>query len=705
MNMIVSFVRQSGVATAVLAVAIAALSSCAKTNSTEQASRAIDAYCPYLPSKAFATPVSISGTAFYEYRVNGNGAASDSAVVVSVDVFATPATRSYSITVNGRAYTVTSDLAQTSAQQDVITKLKAAMNGDTTAGLYVYGVAQLNISQPALNGAPSVTAPNRLTIGTTNPAARPIRFMEIAVKNSSGEIVQCAETAADGTFAFDLSQNTGNYTVELRSRAANSRSNVYVLDNPTNNTQHSISTMVSSAATNSSLFLRARVHEGLLSGAFNILDQILNAQDYLRAQTLGCATLGQPNYFPGCVPFDSAPLVKVYWSPGVSPSIYVGTTGAISFYLNTRRELYVQGGQSGNVTSSDMDHFDNSVIVHEYAHFLEDVYGKSDSPGGSHNGDAIIDPRLAWGEGWANFFQAAVSGDATYRDTYGTPDCTSACAGTYYNASIDPAGTPANDAPTMGALGEGNFREFSITRMLWDVIKPAGGVSRFAEIWRLIVSSGVGMHDVNDPFKSVGRVHAIQTAYAGANTWSSLRLNEEQIPGFSVYATPFLLATSNCASSPISMTPVRSPGDYGSFATSDQYRNNDFLRFDHAGGRATIELYYSKSSVNPPDLDIYVYKSKYVFGRASDMLISSAFNGDGCPASGAQFDTTNPFRGQSTCPAPPSGISSTYGYEKGSANLDAGTYMINVQADTTTAAGTATSYVLFLNGQIVCPTP
>jgi hypothetical protein len=680
------------------------LAGCAKSSSTQLASRDIDPYCPYLPSKTFTASVMVSGSAVYEYRMNGNGVASDGGVVLTIDAFLTPATRSYSLTVNSRTYTVTSNLGQTSAQQDVVTKLKAAINADTAAGLYAYGIAQLTVTQPGVLASPTITGLSRMTSTSTNPIARPIRYAEIAAKSATGEIIQCAETADDGSFGFQLPANSGDYTIEVRARAANSRSNAYILNDPTNNLQHSVSATVGSTSSTNGVFVRAPVRGTLMGGAFNILDQILNAQEYLRTQTENCDQSAAPNFFAGCVPFVSAPLVKVYWTPGLSPAVYVNTTGSISYYVNNRRELFLQGGQNGNVTSSDMDHFDNSVIIHEYGHFIEDVYGKPDSPGGSHNADSIIDPRLAWGEGWANFFQAAVTGDAVYRDTYGTPDCTSACAGTYFNESVDPVGTPPNDAPTTGALGEGNFREFSVTRMLWDVIKPTGGASRFAEIWRAIVVAGSGMKNVDDPFKTVGRLHQIQTSFAGTGTWSALRLNEEQVPGFSVYATEFTVGGS-CSTSPVEMTQARSPGDNGSFATSDQYRNNDFYRFNHAGGNFTLELFYSKDSSNTADLDLYVYRPRYVFGRASDILMSSAFSGEGCPASGSLSDASNGFRAQNGCPPPPAGLSSTYGYEKSTTSLAAGTYMINVQADTTRGAGAPTKYVLKLNGQVICPQP
>ncbi len=687
------------------AFGLAMLASCAKTNSTESASRSIDGYCPYLPSKQFAAPVTISGVAVYEYRVNGNGNPSDSGVQISIDSYLTPLNRTYSITVNSRVYSVQSALDRTAGQYDVVTKLKALINADVSSGLYAYGISQITVTQPQVIGAPIVSAPLRTVIGATNPSARPIRFAEIAVKDGTGAIIQCTETVADGSFSFQLPEHTGSYSVELRARSNNSRSHAYVLNNPSDNVQHVLVATVGSRAADSSVLLRARVHDRLLGGAFNILDQLLNAQDYLRSQTESCDVSTAENYFAGCVPLKSAPLVTVYWTPGISPAVYVGTTGSISFYISNKREIYLQGGENGNVTSSDMDHFDNSVIIHEYAHFLEDVYGKPDSPGGSHNGDSIIDPRLAWGEGWANFFQAAVTGDPVYRDTYGSPDCSSACTGTYFNASIDPSGVPANDAPTNGAAGEGNFREFAITRMLWDVIKPTSGASRFSEIWRSIVVAGIGMHDVDDPFKSVGRLLSIQSDLSGVGSWASLRAREEQIPGFSVYATPFLLAVSSCATSPITMTPEKAPGDNGSFTTSDQFRNNDFFRLNHGGGNINLELYYSKSASNSPDLDLYLYRPKYIFGRASDMLLSSAFVGDGCPASGAQSELANPFRGQNGCAIAPTEISPTFGYEKASVVLAAGTYMINVHADTTYTAGSATSYVLILNGQAVCPIP
>lgn len=684
-------------------LAIVLVGGCTQGGSTQLESRALDPYCPHLPSKTFASPVNISGHGIYEYRVDGNGVASDRGVVFTIDSFVTAATRTYSIEINGRNYSVQSSRNGTTAQLDVAAKLITAINSDTSAGLVAYGKGTVTVTQPGTTTSPTVGSLLRTVHTSTNPAPRPIRQAEILVKDISGSIVQCAETADDGSFSFQLPIGGEIYSIELNSRSANSRNNAYVLNNPTENRQHAMKLNINAANDVSGLLFRATVSNGLKGGAFNILDQILNAQDYLRTATGSCDQPGHPTYFANCTPFTTAPLVKIYWTPGFSPAVYVGVSGSISYYLNRRRELYLQGGQSGNVLSSDMDHFDNSVILHEYAHFLEDVFGAPNSPGGSHSGDGIIDPRLAWSEGWANFFQAAVTGEARYRDTYGTPDCDSACSGTYFDESLDPVGVPSNDAPTLGALGEGNFREFSVSRLLWDVVKPTGGVSRFSEIWRAFASPSYGMKAADDPFKTVGRFHKIQTDLDNVNSWSSIRLAEEQMPGFWFYATPITLTTGSCSTSPIAMTPVRASFDDGSFARSDQFRSNDFYRIDHTGGTLVTELFYSKDSGNPPDLDIFIYRPTYVFGRSTDILLESAVAGDGCQASGSQTDTSNSFRGINGCPAPPAGLTSTYGYEKATVSLAAGTYMINVKADTAIRAGAPTNYVILLSGYKLCP--
>jgi hypothetical protein len=64
----------------------------------------------------------------------------------------------------------------------------------------------------------------------------------------------------------------------------------------------------------------------------------------------------------------------------------------------------------------DSDGYDDSVLLHELAHFVTDEVGRSDSPGGPHDGSKT-DPRLAWDEGFSTFFGGSVREDPVFVDT------------------------------------------------------------------------------------------------------------------------------------------------------------------------------------------------------------------------------------------------------------------------------------------------
>lgn len=460
-----------------------------------------------------------------------------------------------------------------------------------------------------------------------------------------------------------------SYTVSVLSRAANATNTGYIMNNPTDNEPYALSKTVQSTTGASLSYLATAAGSGL-GGAFNILDQIANAQAYLRTTTANCGTVVN-----GCQPFTIAPIVFTYWTPGLSPGVYYGVSGGISYYLNGNRELYILGGVNGDTTASDMDHFDNSVIIHEYGHFIEDQYGKPNSPGGSHNGNAIIDPRLAWGEGWANFFQAAVTGLPFYRDTKGYIGCGTGCSAVVsFNEPLE-SGLSYTMHDNPSANGEGNFREFSVSRILWAIREASA--TGFTQIWSAIHGTG-GMKYASDSYKSISRLHVIHASSSGTGTtdWGSAQTAEKQRADFTDYATR-LNTSSGCSPASTSMAIKASNGDNGSFASSDMFNNNDFFVVDHPGGTLSVQVQWGGG--NAADLDLYVYKPGYAFGDSSSSSMAASDAAES---------------------------SSTSGVASVSPNLPAGTYMINVMAYTGIygSVGTYnTSYTLRINGQIACP--
>ena len=289
---------------------------------------------------------------------------------------------------------------------------------------------------------------------TSNPL--PIKYAEVRVLNDGGSVVQCAETDVNGAYSLELPEGSGSFTLHIMARAENAKLNVSVLNSPETNTIYSLSTTVS-ASSNQTVNLTAEATGDILGGAFNIYDQILNVNEYIRSEVSASFV---------------ASKVQAYWKPGFNPGDYV-QSGPVSFYYPGFDRLFILGGVNGDTDHTDTDHFDNSIIVHEYGHFLEDNYSVSNSPGGAHYGNSQIDARLAWSEGFANFLNAAVrtyisgsANDANYVDTIGN-NSGSTRLGIYVDVESY-EGCIICDRPEEN--GEGHFREFAITRYLYDAI-------------------------------------------------------------------------------------------------------------------------------------------------------------------------------------------------------------------------------------------
>ncbi len=379
--------------------------------------------------------------------------------------------------------------------------------------------------------------------------------------------------------------------------------------------------------------------------------------------------------------------MDVFWTKGVDPGSYFGLP-TLSFYLPELDQLYILGGVNGDVDSSDTDHFDSSIILHEYAHVLEDYYSISDSPGGIHNGDNILDPRLAWSEGWANYFQAAVTGDPVYRDTSGTPLGT---AITYVDISLE---TIEADATTEAE--EGNFREFAVSRALVDITDSNNEGANddlqtdFDELWTLFAGTSSGFASSAQSFRSIGLFYELQSTLSGGSNWTTIIAAEDQIASRKNYATPLMTGSScpvtilaeDVPNASVLNNPGRQPED-GTSANSNQFKSNDFYEVNHPGGSITINMTYSTTGGNAADLDIYLYKEGYTYGDASSDSIAAYSETTQSISAGTGAET----------------ISLSY--------LAGGTYLLNVVYDTTNGIRSSADYNLSVSslGGSVCPNP
>jgi len=147
---------------------------------------------------------------------------------------------------------------------------------------------------------------------------------------------------------------------------------------------------------------------------------------------------------------DFAPM-DAFWS--VNNTIASPTdidTGQLptSFYRGDLDSLFLLGD-----AGDDTEEFDDHVIVHEWGHYFEDVFSRSDSKGGPHSIGESIDARLAFGEGWATALAAMALDNPQYCDT--------GAAGSNAGFGID---TENNNSGLQGW-----FNEMSVATFLYDL--------------------------------------------------------------------------------------------------------------------------------------------------------------------------------------------------------------------------------------------
>jgi len=108
------------------------------------------------------------------------------------------------------------------------------------------------------------------------------------------------------------------------------------------------------------------------------------------------------------------PPLELRWSinnKAADGELDLGEIGT-SFYSGSA--IYILGDEN-----NDTDEYDRHVILHEWGHYLESEFARSDSIGGDHVYGDKLDMRVAMSEGFANAFSAMMLDDPNYRDASG----------------------------------------------------------------------------------------------------------------------------------------------------------------------------------------------------------------------------------------------------------------------------------------------
>ena len=261
------------------------------------------------------------------------------------------------------------------------------------------------------------TSLSNMVLGDPLTNSLPIPYAEVAVYDQSKNLIQCGRTdvdgnvvALDGVSSLKIPNKVQSYIIRVYARTRMTTTNktllaaVSVKDDIYLNNVHHIETTFSSdginlSAINLVAYARQTDDMNITGGAFNIYNNFIQLYQYLDTQ------LTLPANDLSCL----SSKLNVYWKAGFNPVQYAypeqdpsTLTDNTSYFDKDTDRLFITGGQLGDVSLSNTDHFDDFPVIHEMGHFIEHHCGKL-TKGGSHALIVRIDQRLAWHESWANY--------------------------------------------------------------------------------------------------------------------------------------------------------------------------------------------------------------------------------------------------------------------------------------------------------------
>jgi hypothetical protein len=300
------------------------------------------------------------------------------------------------------------------------------------------------------------------------------------------------------------------------------------------------------------------------------------------------------------------PALKVNWSPDNVSQSGTKSLGQIgtSHYAFADKEIYVLGK-----TGVDTDEFDTHVIVHEWGHYFEDNLSRADSPGGPHTSGDVLDPRIAFGEGYGNAIAAMLLPESVYADTAWAQGSTQPGA---FGFDAETAPTPTDDP------SPGPFSEMSVLRVLYDLYDTGVTEATYDNVGvglGTIYDVLVGPQKTTDAMTTIGSFIAGLKAQPGVNaTAVNTLLARYSIgaitTGFGDGDTRLRAMYTNVNSYPYSDQALKLGGGFD----SNKWEQNQYYVFTGNGARVTI------TANSASDVAIGAYRQGKLMGQADNTL-------------------------------------------------------------------------------------
>jgi hypothetical protein len=429
-------------------------------------------------------------------------------------------------------------------------------------------------------------------------STKPIRGARVALLDATNDSL-LAETISDATGGYKFDWE-GPSNVKIWVYAETTVPQIVVEDNTSGNAVY----VLESATTTAEVKAGAKLD--VLAGTGWTGDSYGNPRLAAPFAILDAAFLSAGRFLAETTPKPVFPTLKINWSIDNRPDSGEVSQGQIETSHWDGDEIYVLGKEN-----IDTDEFDTHVIVHEWGHSFEQFISRSDSPGGSHGFGDVLEPRIAFSEG----FCTALSGiildpDSVYSDSYGmgqqdgfwedvevndTSD--GAVPGWYSEASVQNIVYDAYDAkeePFDGvALGLQGVYAVMVGEM-----KTTPGMTTIFTFLAGLKAKNAGVAESLD---ALAVHHASGTAFGidpVMDHWGTGETHAGGVTG----ALPLYVDLQTGGSANVTLTGGIDPAMLG---------QNRFIRFLGSGSPMTV------SSISTSDVDLYVYLRGVEVGSAA----------------------------------------------------------------------------------------
>lgn len=279
------------------------------------------------------------------------------------------------------------------------------------------------------------------------------------------------------------------------------------------------------------------------------------------------------------------PDLEVYWDTNYKPGG--------SFY---NREGYIVINSD---SENDEDQYDPMIIGHEYGHYFQDHFSRSESLGGQHIIAEHLDMTVAFDEGFATAFAGMALGESVYRD-----------------ASV--RGGFAIDIESPDLSTKGWYSENSVSSIIWDLFDTQDDGDDTMNISMAEILNV--MRDDIPKVDSKVTMHSFLTSIMSKN--QSLRdesSNLLQEHGYNVFTLDIWGTNSTDDAGNPDILPIykqiNPDGESVEVCSIDDFMNANF-NYNKLGAWQYLRL-----TISPEQAGSYIIEAQADFGRDPDFIV------------------------------------------------------------------------------------